>query len=125
MLSNFILLAWRNLVKHKTFSFINIFGLAAGISFVFLIAVYVWGEWRVNQSIPDNDRIYLVRSKWKKPEMGMDLTTLAPLGKSLKRELSRPGGKLLPPRRHYAPSYPKATNISERDCNPVMPAFSG
>ena len=83
MLSNFILLAWRNLVKHKTFSLINILGLAAGISFVFLIGMYVWGELRVNQSIPNNDRIYLLRSKWKKPDMGMDLTTVAPLSKAL------------------------------------------
>ncbi|WP_276485902.1 ABC transporter permease [Paraflavitalea pollutisoli] len=86
MWRNFVLLAWRNLIKHKTFSLINILGLSAGIAFVFLIGTYVWGELRVNKSIADNERVYLVRSKWKKPEMGMDLTTLGALGRSLKND---------------------------------------
>lgn len=84
MIKNFILLAWRNLVKHKTFSLINILGLSAGIAFVFLIGVYVWGELRVNSSIPDNDRVFILQSKWRKADMGMDLTTPAPLAKALR-----------------------------------------
>jgi hypothetical protein len=31
MISNFFIIALRNLFKHKVFSFINIFGLAIGI----------------------------------------------------------------------------------------------
>ena len=84
MLKNFILLAWRNLVKHKTFSVINILGLSAGIAFVFLIGAYVWGELRVNNTIPNNDRVFILQSKWKVANMGMDITTPAPLAKALK-----------------------------------------
>jgi len=86
MIKNFILLAWRNLVKHKTFSFINILGLSAGIAFVFLIGAYVWGELRVNSTIQHNDRVFMLRSKWQKQEMsmGMDFITPAPLAKALK-----------------------------------------
>ena len=32
MLTNHIKIAFRNLLRHKTFSFINIFGLAASLS---------------------------------------------------------------------------------------------
>lgn len=84
MIKNFILLAWRNLIKHRTFSIINILGLSAGIAFVFLIGAYVWGELRVNHTIPDNDRVFILQSKWKAANMGMSLTTPAPLSKALK-----------------------------------------
>ncbi len=84
MFKNFILLAWRNIVKHKTFSFINILGLSAGMSFVLLIGTYVWGELRVNDAVPDNDRVFMLESKWAKPEMGMNITSPAPLAKALK-----------------------------------------
>jgi putative ABC transport system permease protein len=84
VIKNFILLAWRNLIRHKTFSVINILGLSAGISFVFLIGAYVWGELRVNKSIPDNDRVFMLQSKWQKIDMGMNLTTPAPLAKALR-----------------------------------------
>lgn len=84
MFKNFILLAWRNIVKHKTFSFINILGLSAGMAFVLLIGAYVWGELRVNDAIRDNDRVFMLQSKWQKAEMGMELTTPAPLAKALK-----------------------------------------
>lgn len=84
MIKNFILLAWRNLIKHRTFSIINILGLSAGIAFVFLIGAYVWGELRVNHTISDNDRVFILQSKWKAANMGMSLTTPAPLSKALK-----------------------------------------
>lgn len=77
-------MAWRNLVRHKTFSIINILGLSAGIAFVFLIGAYIWGELRVNNSIPDNDRVFILQSKWQKADMGMNLTTPAPLAKALR-----------------------------------------
>ncbi|NII28016.1 FtsX-like permease family protein [Pseudoflavitalea sp. X16] len=84
MIKNYILLAWRNLIRHKTFSIINILGLSAGIAFVFLIGAYIWGELRVNNSIPDNDRVFILQSKWQKADMGMSLTTPAPLAKALR-----------------------------------------
>jgi putative ABC transport system permease protein len=84
MFKNYFKIAWRSLLKHKTFSFINVFGLSAGIAFVFLIGAYVWGELRVNSSIHHNDRIYMLQSHWKKPDMGLEFTTPAPLAKALK-----------------------------------------
>ncbi len=84
MIKNYFVLAWRNLLKNKTFSLINITGLSVGIAFVLLVAAYIYSEIKVNAGIKNNDRIYLVQSKWKDPNMGYDFTTLAPLAKALK-----------------------------------------
>ncbi len=82
MLRTYFTLAWRNLVKNKLFSIINIIGLSIGLCFVFIVGIFVWGELQVNAHVPQN--VHILQSKWKKPGMGMDLTTLAPIGKALK-----------------------------------------
>jgi putative ABC transport system permease protein len=84
MLKTYFKIAWRNLVKHKAFALMNITGLSAGIAFVLLIGAYIWGELQVNKILHHNDRTYIVRSNWKVKDMGLDLTTPAPIGKALK-----------------------------------------
>ncbi|HVW15142.1 MAG TPA: ABC transporter permease [Mucilaginibacter sp.] len=44
MIRNYIKTAWRNLVKNRVFSFINVFGLAVGLSCCMLIASYLHSE---------------------------------------------------------------------------------
>lgn len=44
MIRNYIKTAWRNLVKNKVFSFINVFGLAVGLACCMFIASYVSSE---------------------------------------------------------------------------------
>ncbi len=44
MLKNYFKIAWRNLLKHKSFSFINIFGLSAGLTCFLFIALYLADE---------------------------------------------------------------------------------
>jgi putative ABC transport system permease protein len=83
MLRNYLKIAWRNLMKNKAFSLINIIGLSAGIAFVLLVGAYAWSEFQVNKIIKENERTYILRSKWKKPDMGLDLTTPAPISKAL------------------------------------------
>ena len=84
MFKNYFKIAWRNLKKNTAFSLINIIGLSVGIAFVLLIGAYIYSEVNVNGDIKNNDRIYMVQSKWKDPNMGYDFTTLAPLVKALK-----------------------------------------
>lgn len=85
MVRTYFKIAWRNLKKHKGYALMNITGLSAGIAFVLLIGAYIWGELQVNKVIEYNDRTYILRSKWKQPDMGMDLTTPAPIGVALKQ----------------------------------------
>jgi putative ABC transport system permease protein len=44
MLRNYLTIAWRNLIKNKILSLINIGGLAVGMAVVMLISFWIWDE---------------------------------------------------------------------------------
>jgi len=60
MLKHYFTTAYRNLMKHKSFSFINVAGLALGITCFTLIALYVRYELSFDRFHSDADRIYRV-----------------------------------------------------------------
>ncbi|HTL10549.1 MAG TPA: ABC transporter permease [Chitinophagaceae bacterium] len=49
MLKNYLLTAWRNLIKNKVYSFINILGLATGMAVVMLIGLWMHDELSANK----------------------------------------------------------------------------
>lgn len=57
MLTNYLKMAWRNLLKNKGFSMINIFGLAIGVACCLLIMLYVANELGYDRWNPNADRI--------------------------------------------------------------------
>jgi predicted permease len=61
MLKNYLKIAWRSLLKGKGYSFINIFGLALGLSCFILISLWIKDELSYNRFLPDADRVYTVR----------------------------------------------------------------
>ena len=60
MLQNYLKIAFRNILKSKTFSLINIFGLALGLAVCFLIVQYVRFELSYDRFHKQADRIYRV-----------------------------------------------------------------
>lgn len=62
MIKNYFKIAWRNLLKNKTFSLINIIGLAAGLACFILIALFVTDELSYDRFYKKADRIYRVNS---------------------------------------------------------------
>ncbi|MEO7214054.1 ABC transporter permease [Mucilaginibacter sp.] len=86
MLHNYFIIAWRNIIKHKLFSLINIFGLSVGIAFTMLVGSYVWHEASVNSDLKNAENQYIIQSKWRDPNMGYALQALAPMPKALKDE---------------------------------------
>ncbi|HKH61968.1 MAG TPA: ABC transporter permease [Flavitalea sp.] len=60
MLKNYLKIAWRNLIKNKTFSFINIFGLTIGLTSFLLIALYVFDELTFDKFHKNASRLYRV-----------------------------------------------------------------
>src|ERR1044071_9074989 len=62
MIRNYFKIAWRNLVKNKAFSIINITGLAIGLSCFLLITLYVLDELSYDRFYPNSDRIYRINS---------------------------------------------------------------
>ena len=60
MFRNYIKIAYRNLVKHKTYSIINIVGLAIGIACFIIILLYVLDELSYDKHHKNADSIYRV-----------------------------------------------------------------
>jgi putative ABC transport system permease protein len=60
MIFNYLKLTFRNLAANKVFSFINIFGLAAGLSTCMLIMIYMIEESSYDKQFADGDRIYRI-----------------------------------------------------------------
>ena len=86
MLKNYLVIAFRNLKRHKLFAFINILCLSLGITFSLLIGVYINKEKSVNANLRNAGRQYLIKSNWKVKNMGLDITTIGPLAKVMKEE---------------------------------------
>src|SRR5687768_12450831 len=60
MIKNYFKIAWRNILRNKVNSIINIAGLAIGMACVILIAFYVQDELRYDRFFSQSDRIYQV-----------------------------------------------------------------
>jgi len=57
MIKNYFVIAFRNLLKNKVYSFINIAGLAVGIAVAMLIGLWVWDELSFNKYHKNYDRL--------------------------------------------------------------------
>jgi putative ABC transport system permease protein len=68
MIRNFILVAFRSLIKQKIYSTINIVGFAISISACILILLYVQHEMSYDKFFPKADRIYKVALERIYPE---------------------------------------------------------
>ena len=62
MIQNYWNSAWRNIMKRKKFSFINISGLAIGMASALLILTYVAFEFSFDKMHRKSARIYRVHS---------------------------------------------------------------
>lgn len=60
MFSNYIKIAWRNLMKNKVFSLINIFGLTIGITVCMMIYLFIQNEYSVDSFHKNKDNVYRV-----------------------------------------------------------------
>lgn len=63
MLKNYFKIAWRNLIKSKVFSFINILGLALGLACSLLIMLWVIDEYKVDAFHKNGKRLYSIIEK--------------------------------------------------------------
>jgi len=87
MLRNFIKTAWRNLIKNRVFSIINIAGLAIGLSCFLLISMFVVDELSYDRYNEKADRIYRVNSDIKFGGTDLPLAVCSdPMGATLKKD---------------------------------------
>lgn len=71
MLRNYLKIAWRNLLRNRTFSFINITGLAVGLGCFLLIALYVLDELSFDRYYNKTENIYRINgdARWGGQEL--------------------------------------------------------
>ena len=78
MLQNYFKTALRNLVKHKVFSAINIFGLAVGIAACLMILQYVRFEKSYDDFHANGDRIFRLQQNHPNQKSFAHLGSLVP-----------------------------------------------
>ena len=60
MIKNYFKIAWRNLLKNKVYSFINIAGLASGMAVAMIIGLWIYDEASANRHFKNYETIYQV-----------------------------------------------------------------
>jgi putative ABC transport system permease protein len=73
MFRHFLKVAYRNLLRRKVYTFINITGLAVGMACCLLIAFYVLNELSYDKYHPKADRIYRVTQTFRNAHEGETL----------------------------------------------------
>ena len=79
-------IAWRQLLKNRLVSGINIVGLALGLTVGIFILMYVRHENSYDQWVPDKENIYRVYRPYANGTKG-NLSTPAPLAIALQEEV--------------------------------------
>ncbi|OJY92225.1 MAG: ABC transporter permease [Sphingobacteriales bacterium 40-81] len=77
MLKNYLKTAWRNLMKKKAFSFINILGLTVGITVCMMIFLFIMNEFSFDNFHKDGTHIYRVMRGFKRDGKLSDVAYLS------------------------------------------------
>ena len=87
MLKNFIKIGWRNLLKNKGFSALNISGLAIGMASAMIILLWVQNELSYDNFYPNQNRLMVAwnKDKWDN-EVKCWQTTPKVLGPNIKKD---------------------------------------
>lgn len=89
MVKSYLKIAIRNLLKHKQISFINIFGLSAGMAVTMLIGLWIWNEISFDRYHDHYDRIAMVWQRAITPtESGAFNAVPMPLAAELRNSYS-------------------------------------
>jgi len=80
MIKNYLKIAWRNLIKYKFISFINLFGLTVGLGCCLLILTYIIHELSYDKYHKNADRTYRITRQFNASDgkVWLHLGTIAP-----------------------------------------------
>ncbi|MCE7063924.1 ABC transporter permease [Dyadobacter sp. CY326] len=87
MLQNYFKIAWRNLIRNKTYSFLILIGLATGMTCAVALGLYVMDELSFDRYHSHSDDIYRLNLhvKWADNDYKMSQSS-APFGPTLQRD---------------------------------------
>jgi putative ABC transport system permease protein len=78
MLSNYIKVAIRQLMKNKTFSIINIFGLSVGVACCVLLTMFIQDEFTYEKHFKDHERVYRIYTSFIKDGTAEQFPNISP-----------------------------------------------
>src|ERR1041385_984439 len=91
MLKNYLKIAWRNLLKNKTHTFINVTGLSVGMAVAMLIGLWIWDEVSYDKYFQNYDRLVRVmQHQTFNGERGTQNSIPLPLGPKLREDYTGP-----------------------------------
>lgn len=87
MIRNYLLIAWRNLIRYPLFTLINMTGLTIGLAACWILLLYVFRERSYDNYFDKGDRIYRVvnSATWSGGSLNLAPTS-APFGPILERD---------------------------------------
>jgi len=84
---NNLKIAWRSLKKQPFFTFLNIFGLAIGMTGALLISLFIYDELNFDKMYADSDRIYRINADIKfGGEASRNTEVSAPMAAQMKKD---------------------------------------
>lgn len=90
MIKNYLKIAWRNLIKNRASSLINISGLAVGMAVAMLIGLWIWDELSFDKGFQNSDRIAVVMdNSWINNETQTWGSSALPLAPALRNNFGR------------------------------------
>ena len=89
MIKNYFKTAWRNLIKDKQFSLLNLLGLSTGLACTLLIWLWLSDEMSVDKFNANDSRLYQVMKTAPGADGSIDTYSSTPglLGQSMQNEL--------------------------------------
>jgi len=87
MIKNYLKIAWRNMLKNKLYSVINIGGLAIGMAVSFMLLLYVYNELSFDKFNTNSDRLYwMMRNQPSNGEINTGTATPVPLAPAILKD---------------------------------------
>jgi putative ABC transport system permease protein len=70
MIKNYLKIAWRNMLRNKVYSALNIVGLAAGMAVTLIITLWVFNQYSYDKFLPNYNQLYQVELNFTDPHEG-------------------------------------------------------
>ena len=88
MIANYLKIAWRNILRHKGYAFITVFGFAVGLACCLFILFYTLDELSYDRAVPGVERTYRVRIRGVLNNNTFNgANSCAPMAEAIRREI--------------------------------------